>query len=374
MNYLLLSLRLGSIGPQTFRSLQYERLLQNITPAPWIAFNGQDSGSSSGPPPSESTPPRAARLARKESVAHSGGVNVLAVDEQTSNYLVSGGADAALRLWDLEGRPSNDACVHHPIGACTKSTPGSHTHALTSVSIYPFDPVPSTILTTSYDKTLKLFSIGPARVYPVHTFDLAQTPYTHSQSPVASSAALIAVGTADSDVKLLDLRTGLSTHTLPGHTSAIFSVRWSPRSEHVLTSGSADGRVLLFDVRRAHSAFACLDLDDAIGVLKPDDISRYEPRPALGWNFRAHNGPVTGVRWVDSGRRLITCGHDQRIRVWDAATGRNELVHFGPRIKNARMGELAPLPSPVNCHGVDQERVGAQSSGQMTTPAEAKSS
>lgn len=184
---------------------------------------------------------------------------------------------------------------------------------------------------------------------PVHTFELIDTPYTHSLSPLATSAALIAVGTAHPAVKLLDLRTGLATHTLPGHNNAIFSVCWSPSSEHILASASADGRVLFFDVRRAHSAFACLDHDDALGVLTPHSASSYQPRPALDWNARAHNGPVTGVRWVDSGRKLVTCGHDQRIRVWDAATGKNELVHFGPRIRHQRNGEFNPLSLPVGC-------------------------
>ena len=43
----------------------------------------------------------------------------------------------------------------------------------------------------------------------------------------------------------------------------------------------------------------------------------------------------------------MTAGHDQRIRIWDAATGRNDLVHFGPRIRNERNGEFAPLISPA---------------------------
>ena len=45
--------------------------------------------------------------------------------------------------------------------------------------------------------------------------------------------------------------------------------------------------------------------------------------------------------------KLVTAGHDQRIRLWDTSTGRNELVHFGPRIRNSRVGNLAPLLAPV---------------------------
>lgn len=350
MNQFLLSRKLGLAGPQTFQRLQYERLLDNIEPEKSITFRAQflHGNTRQQPCSTASTSPQST-LRTTQAIAHQGGVNVLAVDEQTGRYLITGGADATIRLWDLESRDSNEAFIYQPVTSITRSTPGSHTHALTSLSIYPFDPVPSTILTTSHDKVLKLFSIDATQIAPVHTFDLTDTPYTHNLSPIASSAALIAVGTAHPAIKLLDLRTGLATHTLPGHSSAVFSVRWSPRSDHLLASGASDGRVLFFDVRRAHSAFACLDLDDAIGVLNVGNKSTYQPRPALDWNAKAHNGPVTGIRWVDNGRKLITCGHDQRIRVWDAATGRNELVHFGPRIRNQRNGELSPLVSPGEC-------------------------
>ena len=342
MNRLLLSQQLGLAGPQAFQRAQYERLLHAVTPEQCINFDLQSLLSTQ-------QLVETARVEGRNAIAHNGGINVLAIDEQTGRILISGGADAAIRLWDLEGHDPNGSYTYHPASSNTRSTSGSHTHALTSLSIYPFDPLPSTILTTSYDKTLKLFSIDAARIAPVYTSDVIDTPYTHNLSPIASSSALIAVGTAHPAVKLLDLRTSLATHTLPGHSGAIFSVCWSPRSEHVLASGSADGRVLFFDVRRAHSAFACLDYDDALGVLHTDLKSSYRPRSTLDWNVKAHNGPVTGVRWADSGRKLITCGHDQRIRVWDAATGRNDLVHFGPRIRNGRNGEFNPLRSPLEC-------------------------
>jgi len=355
MNQLLLSRQLGLTGACAFQRAQYERLLHAVTPETSIQFDAEaihGSDNSQGLPGSSRVKDQtaeAARAPREIAVAHKGGVNVLAVDNQTGRYLVSGGADAAIRLWDLENHDFTTSYIYDPASSITRSTAGAHTHALTSLSIYPFDPLPSTILTTSYDKTLKLFSIDAARITPVHTFDIIDTPYTHSLSPIAASSALIAVGTAHPAVRLLDLRTGLTTHTLPGHNGEVFSVCWSPRSEHLLVSGSTDGRVLFFDVRRAHSAFASLDYDDAIGVLSPDEISNYQPRPALDWNAKAHNGPVTSVRWADNARKLITCGHDQRIRVWDAATGRNELVHFGPRIRNGRNGEFNALISPAEC-------------------------
>ena len=344
MNQILLNRRLGFIGSETFQRYQNERLLETLSPDEAIHFTstrreGQNLEVS-------------ARHAGRDAIVHVAGVNALTIDQQTGRYLVSGGADAAVRVWDLETEDSSIAGhLFHPVASITRSTAGSHAHAVTSLSIYPFDSIPSTLLTTSFDRTLKLHSIGAGSLTPVHSFALDDTPFSHSLSPLASAQPLIAVGTTHSAIKLLDLGSGLATHSLPGHSGAVFTVAWSPRSEHIIASGSADGRVLFFDIRRARSAFASLDHDDPIGVMSPEDSTggMFEPRPALDWNAKAHNGAVTGVRWTNGGRSLVTCGHDQRIRVWDAATGRNELVHFGPRIRNSRKGEFSPLISPTEC-------------------------
>jgi DNA excision repair protein ERCC-8 len=113
---------------------------------------------------------------------------------------------------------------------------------------------------------------------------------------------------------------------------------------------------LFFDIRRANAAFASLDLDDAIGVIGTSSTSGLGARKdLLDFNAVAHNGPVTSVQWNSLGDKIITSGHDQRIRIWDAASGKNDLVHFGPRIRNERQGELRPLLSPRAFHRPGQE-------------------
>lgn len=260
--------------------------------------------------------------------------------------MVSGGADASIRLWDLESRGSELTHTHRARASVTKASHElCHTHAITSISIYPFDPVPSTILTTSHDGMLKLSALQPEAITPVHTFNLDCTPYSHSLSSHPGSTLLIAVGTSEKSVRLLDLRTGLSTQGLPGHGSSVLSVAWAPHQPHILASASADNRVIIFDIRRAghNSAIATLDMDDAIGMASP------QSRPMFCRHARAHNGAVTGVRWTSNGSHLLTAGQDARIRVWDASTGANTLVHFGPRVRNSaslHLAERAPLLMP----------------------------
>jgi DNA excision repair protein ERCC-8 len=350
MNQLHLRRRLGAVSPQAFQRIQNERLIEALGPLS-VSFNFRTQLVSDAATRIASTSLRSTtNLAtdQEELIAHKAGTNVLVIDRNEGRFLISGGADSTIRLWDLESRLTG--AIQHtlrPAASLTRSTPASHTHALTSISIYPFDPTPSTLLTTAYDKTLKLTSITPSELVPVHSFALDYAPFTHALSPIPTSSPLIAVGTALPAIKLVDLRSGLASHALPGHNGAVYSVAWSPRQENVLASGATDGRVLFFDIRRSQSAFASLDLDDAIGVLSPDHTPGYSGRPAMDWNIRAHGGPVTGLCWTSSGDKLVTVGHDQRIRVWDAATGRNDLVHFGPRIRNERNSEFAPLMSPA---------------------------
>ena len=348
MNELHLGRCLGAVSPQAFRRVQKERLLQSLKPSS-LSFGFQVQPESINV---VSTASRGhlsdSQLAQVHPVAHGAGVNVLAIDQNDGRYLLSGGADSTVRLWDLENvNETTSSQILGPAASLTKSRAGSHTHALTSISIYPFDPTPTMFLSTAYDKTLRLTSITPTSLEPGHTFPFEYVPFTHALSPIPSHSVLVAVGTAHPAVRLLDLRSGLATHSLPGHNGAVYSLSWSPRLDHILASGAADGRVLFFDIRRAQSAFATLDLDDAIGVVAPDHTPEYKGRRPLDWNMRAHGGPVTGLRWMPAGDKVVTTGHDQRIRVWDTATGRNDLVHFGPRIRNARNTEFAPLISPA---------------------------
>ncbi|EAW10418.1 WD repeat protein [Aspergillus clavatus NRRL 1] len=355
MNSYLLNRTLGSITPSTFHVAQTTRLVHQLEPAPRIRFSSQktvpggqsdyDLGAFDG-----------------DIVAHRAGVNVLAVDQNDGRFMVSGGADPTVHLWDLESRGSELDYVHRSVASVSKgSHEDAHTHAITSVSIYPFDPTPSTILTTARDGTLKLSAIGLDTITPVHTFTLDATPYSHSLSSHSGSTLLIAVGTSDRAVRLLDLRSGLSTHGLPGHSSSVLSVAWAPHRPHILASASADNRVILFDVRRGghNSAIATLDMDDAVGLVPPQCAPEsYKSRPAFAPDARAHNGAVTGVRWTSDGAHLVTAGQDARVRVWNASTGANTLVHFGPRIRNgvsSHLAERAPLVIPRGLTAPGQE-------------------
>ena len=113
--------------------------------------------------------------------------------------------------------------------------------------------------------------------------------------------------------------------------------------EHILASGGIDGTVRLWDIRKSAGALGVLNMEDSTGITGTDGMGRSARARDVG---KAHTAAVNGITWTDDGAYLITAGHDERIRVWDAATGANTLASFGPIIKNGHLSNLPLVVSP----------------------------
>lgn len=255
--------------------------------------------------------------------------------------LVSGGSDASLKIWDLEscGNPWKGH-TYKPVALVTRRDKG-HKFGITHLSFYPFDS--AAFLSTSYDQTLKLWSTETASVSG--SFSLGSKVYTHGISPIAGHL-LVACGTQHPAVKLVDLRSGSNVQALAGHAGAILATTWSPRHEHVLASGSVDGTVRIWDIRRAGGPIGMLDQEDSLG-LHHNGLLGADGHVRTRMSAKAHSGPVNGLTWTDDGNYIISAAQDRRIRVWDAATGANTLASFGPSIRNSQLASVTLLTSPA---------------------------
>ncbi|KAK4444862.1 hypothetical protein QBC34DRAFT_179590 [Podospora aff. communis PSN243] len=381
MNTLLLERSTGNVPPREFAVVQTEKLLKSFRSALRFRFDGGErptrpvvrnaSSSVAAPGPSS-----AAGLDTPSLWAHQAGVTALALERFDGRILVSGGADAAIKLWDLEqcGNPSKSHTYQHvasipraeipPAGTPPSSGVG-HRFGITHLSFYPFDS--DAFLSSSFDQTLKLWSTSSARVSG--TFNLGSKVYTHAASPIASHL-LVACATQHPSVRLVDLRSSAAVQSLAspgqssGTTGANLAVAWSPIHEHVLASGAVDGAVRIWDVRKSSGLVALLDQEDSLGILHPgrtpasdrsDAGASATPLPNRGirMSAKAHTGPVNGLTWTDDGAYIVSAGHDRRIRVWDAATGANTLANFGPTIKNSQLGSLPMFVSPT---GITQHK------------------
>ncbi|KAI1878677.1 hypothetical protein JX265_002854 [Neoarthrinium moseri] len=333
MNQLLFERSTGNLGPNVFARLQTTRLLSSLQAAPQLRFDGGERGTAIQQDEAGSSE---APTLKRGIWAHQAGVNAIAIER-----LVSGGSDASVKLWDLEscGNPSTSH-VYQPLASVKRGDRG-HKYGITHMSFYPFDA--AAFLSTSYDQTLKLWSTETLSISG--SFTLGSKIYTHSMSPIADHL-LVACGTQHPTVRLVDLRSGANVQSLAGHTNAVLATAWSPRHEYILASGSVDGTVRIWDIRRAGGTIGMLDKEDSLG-LHYNGLLGTDGRPRTRLAAKAHSGPVNGLAWTDDGNFLISGGHDRRIRVWDAATGANTLASFGPSIKNWQLGSVTMFTSPT---------------------------
>lgn len=302
--------------------------------------------------------------------------------------LVSGGSDGSIRLWDLEqARNPHQSHIYRPAAEVNRSEqdiagasshragpaarPSAHRFGITHLSFLPFDS--DGFLSTSWDQTLKAWSTETGRLSG--SFSLGAKVYTHATSPIASHL-LVACGTQFPAVRLVDLQSTATIQSLVapggvgGSAGAVLSVAWSPRHEHVLASGSVDGAVRIWDVRKANGLIGLLDVEDSLGITSAGRAARPSTDAAsaavdTGQNMlrergirasaKAHTGPVNSLTWTDDGGFLISAGHDRRIRVWDAATGANTLVSFGPTIQNSQPSSVRMFVCPIGLTPAKQE-------------------
>ncbi|CAD6444414.1 1489532c-8d58-402f-b317-b70921cb1576 [Sclerotinia trifoliorum] len=332
MNQLIYDRSTGNLSPNAFARIQASRLIHAISPAPKLQFNGGEKR------PTIATDAEAREYEPVKLWAHQTGVNALSIDRFEGKILLSGGADASIKIWDLDQIPTGASdYTFRPTGIVPRNAP-AHKYGITHLSFYPFDS--AAFLSSSYDHHLKLYATESLQISA--DFDLNSIVYSHAVSSIAQHL-LVACATQHPAVRLVDLRSGASTHSLAGHHGAILSVAWHPNIDHILASGCVDGTIRLWDIRKSSGAVGLLDLEDAIGITVTHGMAGGRSRASA----RAHSGAVNGLTWTDNGNYIISAAHDERIRVWDAATGGNTLASFGPILKNGHLSSLPLVVSPT---------------------------
>lgn len=352
----LLDRETGDLAPHTLTQSFTSQLLRSFAPAPQHRFNGD-----AAPARPDAVSPAVDE--RPHNIrAHGAGVSSLALDRFDGRILLSGGAEGAIKIWDLEScgdphrihtfRPASTIARSASTGGARRGQ--GHSHGITHLAFYPFDP--DAFLSSAYDKTLKLWSTAAASLSA--SFDLNATIYSHSTSPIADHL-VVACATQHPHVRLVDLKSGSAVQALVAHGGPVLSTVWSPRHEHELVSGHADGKARIWDIRRAGGVVGLLDQEDSLGVqhrvghavAAGVDAGQV---PAFRSSAQAHDEAVNGLHWTSDGRYIISAGLDGRIRVWDAVTRANTLTSFGSLVQN-RHAKTATIITTPPCLSTSQD-------------------
>ncbi|MEE6461271.1 hypothetical protein FKM82_001247 [Ascaphus truei] len=248
---------------------------------------------------------------------HENGVNTLDIEHVEGRYMLSGGTDGVIVLYDLANFSKNLSYTCKSLCKVGKGHPDVHKFSVETVQWYPHDT--GIFTSSSFDKTLKIWDTNSLRVAEVFHFD--GTVYSHHMSPVATKHSLIAVGTKNPKVQLCDLKSGSCSHILQGHRGEVLAVCWSPRYDYILATASTDSKVKLWDVRKATGCLLTLDQHNG-------EKSKASSEAAN----TAHNGRVNGLCFTSDGLHLLTVGTDDRMRLWNSSSGENTLVNYGKEL------------------------------------------
>ncbi|NP_001088973.1 excision repair cross-complementation group 8 S homeolog isoform X1 [Xenopus laevis] len=252
---------------------------------------------------------------------HENGINTLDIEPVEGRYMLSGGADGIIVLYDLANLGKTQSYTCKALCKVGKSHPDVHKFSVETVQWYPHDT--GIFTSSSFDKTLKVWDTNSLQLAEVFHFD--ETIYSHHMSPLATKHSLIAVGTKNPKVQLCDLKSGSSSHILQGHRGEVLAVCWSPRYDYILATASTDSKVKLWDVRKASGCLITLDQHNGEKSKASSEATN-----------TAHNGRVNGLCFTSNGLHLLTVGTDDRMRLWDSSSGENTLVNYGKVCNNSR--------------------------------------
>ncbi|KAJ3181602.1 DNA excision repair protein ERCC-8 [Gaertneriomyces sp. JEL0708] len=214
-----------------------------------------------------------------------GPINCLDCDKVDGRYLLSGSADTTLHIYDLEepGTSSNAETLRTVEPIVSLDRRRAHQYSITNINWFPFD-----------------------------------------------------TGTSLTHIRLLDLRTGSSTHTLTNHSANVLSLAWSPRDEFFLASGGEDGCIWFWDIRKARAGLLSLDMHNS-------EMEAGEIKLA---SMTAHTASVNGLTFTSDGLHLLSSGHDS-LRLWDVFSGCNTLTNYGTHTHNTLPSTVYPYIPPL---------------------------
>ncbi|MBF0338749.1 MAG: hypothetical protein HQL05_13085 [Nitrospirae bacterium] len=230
-------------------------------------------------------------------------------------YVVSGGWDKTLKLWDISH------------GMEMKAFKG-HTSAVTSVAISPDGKY---ALSGSWDNTLGLWDITTAT--KTATF---KGHNSHVSSVTIFPNGKYALsGSWDKTLRLWDISTGKELRLFTGHSEPVTSLSISHDNKYAL-SGSWDKTLKLWNTTSGKMLRTFSDHSAAVTSVALSSDGRYAlsgswDKTLKLWDtdsgkvlrtFSGHSAPVTSVALSSDNKYVLSAGSDKTLKLWDINTGK----------------------------------------------------
>lgn len=240
-----------------------------------------------------------------------GSVNSLDLDSAETRYLLCGCTDSTIAIFDVLNQNRNPKQTY-PQVCSTMHNRGSQKHSVETVQWYPVDT--GMFTSSGGDCQLKIWDTNCLKLADKFLFE--GLVYSHHMSGIACKHCLIAVACHRSSVKLVDIKSGSAAHQLKGHVGSVYAVQWSSRDEFLLATGSADKKVMLWDIRQSKGCLMSLDQHNSSHSTNSKERV-------------AHDGTVNAISFTQDGLHLVTFGSDCQLRLWDTAMGQNKMMNYG---------------------------------------------
>ncbi len=211
------------------------------------------------------------------------------------------------------GRPDYvsiwDAATGNPVGTLRGSDDSTgHTDAVLSAQ-YSTDG--KRLLTSSYDDTARLWDLDTKQ--QLHVFR-GHSGWVWSAAFSADNTQVV-TASHDGSVMVWSAETYEAKRPFYGHHGPVYDAVFSPDGQYVASVGY-DRRVLIWEP----DEIEMFDYD-ALLLEEPsppsNDLPPYQPKELQG-----HTAGIRSVRFSPDGKRILTGGNDNTVRIWDTASGK----------------------------------------------------
>uniref|UniRef100_A0A8C3A0D3 Pre-mRNA-processing factor 19 n=1 Tax=Cyclopterus lumpus TaxID=8103 RepID=A0A8C3A0D3_CYCLU len=228
----------------------------------------------------------------------------------SQSVVFSASPDSTIRVWSVAG------------GNCVQVV-RAHEAGVTGLSLHATGDY---LLSSSEDQYWAFSDIETGRVLTKVTDESAGCALTCAQ--FHPDGLIFGTGTADSQIKIWDLKERTNVANFPGHSGPVTSIAFSENG-YYLATGAQDSSLKLWDLRKLKN-FKTITLDNNYEVksLVFDQSGTYL---AVGgsdirvyickqWsevlNFTNHSGLVTGVAFGENAQFLTSAGMDRSLKFY----------------------------------------------------------